>query len=72
MYNLIYSNTALQWWVSKVYGAKMWPSDFPIELREYGAKSQGMMCHRDLQLYGDEHLDAEFAFTVESCGHGVL
>ena len=29
----------------------MWPSDFPIELREYGRESKGMGCHPDLQMY---------------------
>lgn len=66
LYHLIYSNPSLQWWVSYVFGRRMWPSDFPIELREYGPKSRGMQCHRDLQLFADAKVDAEFAFTVEN------
>lgn len=73
-YELIYANPALQFWVSSVFGKRMWPSDFPLELREYGAGSKGMGCHRDLQLFGDDMIDAEFAFTVgnNSTEHEVV
>ncbi|CAD7972398.1 unnamed protein product [Amoebophrya sp. A25] len=63
-YDLIYRNPALQHFVSSIFSKRMWPSDFPLELREYGDGSSGMSCHRDLALYGDAYIDAEFAFTV--------
>ncbi|CAD7952241.1 unnamed protein product [Amoebophrya sp. A120] len=65
-YQLIYRNPSLQYWVSYIYGKRMWASDFPLELREYGDGSNGMRCHRDLALYADDSIDAEFAFTVAS------
>ena len=39
LYELIYGNLGLIHWVSQIYGIRMWPSDFPIELREYGPNS---------------------------------
>lgn len=44
----------------------MWPSDFPIELREYGDRSAGMGCHPDLQMYAREDLDLEFVVTLDN------
>eukprot|EP00397_Hematodinium_sp_SG-2012_P034686 GEMP01037221.1.p1 GENE.GEMP01037221.1~~GEMP01037221.1.p1 ORF type:complete len:365 (+),score=60.61 GEMP01037221.1:110-1204(+) len=63
-YNLIYANLDLASWASTIYESPMFPSDFPIELREYGVKSTGMPCHRDLALYKDVKRDAEFLFTL--------
>ena len=53
LYELIYGNLGLIHWVSQIYGIRMWPSDFPIELREYGPNSAGMQCHRDFLLYSN-------------------
>ncbi|CAE8662613.1 unnamed protein product, partial [Polarella glacialis] len=67
LYNLIYGNEPFRRWVSAVNGeGAMWPSDFPIELREYGRKSKGMGCHPDLQMYAVPRKDLEFAFTVDN------
>mmetsp|Transcript_86535 Transcript_86535/g.181226 ORF Transcript_86535/g.181226 Transcript_86535/m.181226 type:complete len:759 (-) Transcript_86535:234-2510(-) len=67
LYRLIYGNEQFRRWVTKVNGeGEMWPSDFPIELREYGPKSSGMMCHPDLQMYAVARKDVEFALTVDN------
>eukprot|EP00930_Biecheleria_cincta_P071813 TRINITY_DN59272_c0_g1_i1.p1 TRINITY_DN59272_c0_g1~~TRINITY_DN59272_c0_g1_i1.p1 ORF type:complete len:745 (+),score=141.44 TRINITY_DN59272_c0_g1_i1:32-2266(+) len=67
LYRLIYGNEPFRAWVSTVNGeGPMWPSDFPIELREYGRDSKGMQCHPDLQMYKIAKKDAEFAFTVDN------
>jgi len=67
LYNLIYGNEGFRHWVSTVVNeGTMWPSDFPIELREYGEKSQGMGCHPDLQMYAVAKKDMEFAITVDN------
>merc|ERR1711920_838120 len=43
LYRLIYGNEPFRRWVSQVHGeGEMWPSDFPIEVREYGPESKGM------------------------------
>jgi len=67
LYNLIYGNEEFRSWVSAVNDeGPMWPSDFPIELREYGTNSKGMGCHPDLQMYKVAAKDLEFAFTVDN------
>eukprot|EP00931_Biecheleriopsis_adriatica_P078741 TRINITY_DN52163_c0_g1_i1.p1 TRINITY_DN52163_c0_g1~~TRINITY_DN52163_c0_g1_i1.p1 ORF type:complete len:743 (-),score=193.11 TRINITY_DN52163_c0_g1_i1:90-2291(-) len=67
LYHLIYGNEQFRQWVSAVNDeGDMWPSDFPIELREYGQQSKGMGCHPDLQMYKIEKKDLEFAFTVDN------
>uniref|UniRef100_A0A7S4PX75 Fe2OG dioxygenase domain-containing protein n=1 Tax=Alexandrium monilatum TaxID=311494 RepID=A0A7S4PX75_9DINO len=67
LYRLIYGNEAFRRWVSAVNGeGEMWPSDFPIELREYGPQSGGMACHPDLQMYAVPRKDLEFAVTVDN------
>jgi len=67
LYRLIYGNEHFRRWVSAINGeGEAWPSDFPIELREYGTESQGMMCHPDLQMYAVAKKDMEFAVTVEN------
>lgn len=67
LYRLIYGNEAFRRWVSGVNGeGNMYPSDFPIELREYGPKSAGMGCHEDLQMYAKDKKDCEFAVTVDN------
>ncbi len=73
LYELIYGNIGLMHFVSQIYGIRMWPSDFPIELREYGPNSSGMQCHKDFLLYADDQVDAEFAFTIgnDSPNHEV-
>lgn len=67
LYNLIYGNEQFRRWVSDVNGeGNAYPADFPIELREYGPKSDGMMCHPDLQMYAVPKQDMEFAVTVSN------
>jgi len=67
LYSLIYGNEDFRRWVSEVNGeGSMWPSDFPIEVREYGVNSKGMQCHSDLQMYAVQKRDLEFAFTVDN------
>eukprot|EP00913_Durusdinium_trenchii_P034021 g31846.t3 len=67
LYHLIYGNDPFRHWVSAVNDeGPMWPSDFPIELREYGSQSKGMGCHPDLQMYKVPRKDLEFAFTVDN------
>mmetsp|Transcript_30943 Transcript_30943/g.57942 ORF Transcript_30943/g.57942 Transcript_30943/m.57942 type:complete len:759 (+) Transcript_30943:51-2327(+) len=65
LYKLIYGNEQFRRWVSAVNGeGPMWPSDFPIEVREYGPESKGMGCHDDLQMYAVSKKDVEFAVTI--------
>merc|ERR1712070_237243 len=67
LYKLIYGNEQFRQWVSAVNDeGAMWPSDFPIELREYGTQSKGMGCHSDLQMYAVAKKDLEFAVTVDN------
>eukprot|EP00811_Abedinium_folium_P028640 NODE_4447_length_1890_cov_9.009643.p2 GENE.NODE_4447_length_1890_cov_9.009643~~NODE_4447_length_1890_cov_9.009643.p2 ORF type:complete len:525 (-),score=129.99 NODE_4447_length_1890_cov_9.009643:164-1738(-) len=67
LYKLIYGNEAFRRWVSAVHGAgELWPSDFPIELREYGRESQGMACHSDVALYHNIETDVEFVLTIDN------
>jgi len=67
LYRLIYGNDPFRQWVSAVNAeGPMWPSDFPIEVREYGRQSRGMGCHPDLQMYKVPRKDLEFAFTVDN------
>lgn len=67
LYQLIYGNEPFRQWVTTVNGkGDMWPSDFPIELREYPEKSRGMGCHSDLLMYHSQPKDCEFALTVEN------
>jgi hypothetical protein len=67
LYRLIYGNEGFRRWVTAVNGkGEMWPSDFPIELREYGENSKGMGCHSDLKMYLKQPMDTEFAMTVDN------
>lgn len=67
LYRLIYGNEQFRRWVSAVNAeGESWPSDFPIEVREYGKESRGMMCHPDLQMYAVAKKDMEFAVTVDN------
>lgn len=67
LYRLIYGNEQFRRWVSEVNAeGPMWPSDFPIELREYTTGSRGMGCHSDLQMYAVAPKDLEFAVTVDN------
>jgi len=67
LYKLIYGNEDFRRWVTAVNDeGPMYPSDFPIELREYPADSRGMGCHPDLQMYAVSKKDNEFAFTVDN------
>lgn len=67
LYRLIYGNEKFRRWVSAINAeGEMWPSDFPIEVREYGTRSKGMGCHSDLQMYAVANLDLEFAITVNN------
>merc|ERR1712046_552454 len=67
LYHHIYGNDDFRKWVQYVNGeGEMWPSDFPIELREYGRESRGMGCHPDLLMYNDQTRDSEFAVTVDN------
>lgn len=67
LYELIYGNEPFRRWVSAVNNeGTMWPSDFPIEVREYGTESRGMGCHSDLQMFAVPRKDLEFAVTVDN------
>jgi len=67
LYRLIYGNEQFRRWVSEVNAeGPMWPSDFPIEVREYTSDSSGMGCHSDLQMYAVAPKDLEFAVTVDN------
>lgn len=67
LYRLIYGNDQFRRWVSEVNNeGNMYPSDFPIEVREYGRNSKGMGCHPDLQMYAVPRKDLEFAVTVDN------
>lgn len=67
LYQLIYGNEDFRRWVSGINDeGPMFPSDFPIEIREYPEGSAGMACHPDLQMYAVPKKDLEFAFTVDN------
>jgi hypothetical protein len=68
LYSLIFGNEELRLLVSSIVGAMVHPSDFPIELREYGAESRGMGCHADVQMYGDLRTNFELVLTVSNHG----
>lgn len=48
---MIFGNEPLRLWISAVTGASLFPADYPIELREYGPQSEGMVCHKDREMY---------------------
>jgi len=67
LYHLISGNERFRRWISTVNGrGPLWPSDFPIELREYGRKSRGMSCHQDLLMYIDQSKDIEVVMTIDN------
>merc|ERR1712150_174852 len=68
LYRLFYGDEEFRQWVSRVNGHQMFPSDFPVELREYPAGSSGMGCHRDLLMYTNVTLDLEFVYTIDNFG----
>ena len=66
-YSLLFSNEEMLKLVSAVASGNtrnFFPSDFPIELRQYGKKSRGMPCHSDLQMYADLEGDLEIVVTM--------
>jgi hypothetical protein len=68
LYSLIFGNEPLRLWVSAIVGVPHFPSDFPIELREYGNNSRGMACHSDVQMYADVTRNLEMVVTVSNYG----
>ena len=68
LYSLIFGNEPLRLVVSSIVGTEVHPSDFPIELREYGEHSRGMGCHADIQMYKDLKSNFELVFTVSNKG----
>ena len=68
LYSLIYGNESLRLWMSAVTGGSLFPADFPIELREYGENSKGMMCHADVQMYADATKSFEIVVTLSNHG----
>jgi hypothetical protein len=68
LYHLFYGNEEFRQWISRINGHMMFPSDFPIELREYPSGSKGMGCHRDLLMFTNATLDLEFVYTIDNFG----
>jgi len=68
LYRLFYGDEEFRRWVSRINGHQMFPSDFPVELREYPSGSSGMGCHRDLLMYTNATLDLEFVYTIDNLG----
>jgi hypothetical protein len=68
LYSLIFGNEGLRLLVSSIVGTVVHPSDFPIELREYGQHSRGMGCHADIQMYRDLKSNFELVVTVSNRG----
>lgn len=68
LYQLFYASEEFRQWISQINGHMMFPSDFPVELREYPSGSKGMNCHRDLLLYTNATLDMEFVYTIDNFG----
>lgn len=68
LYSLIFGNEPLRLWISAVVGTTLFPSDFPIELREYGNQSRGMACHSDVQMYADVEKNLEVVVTLSNHG----
>jgi len=68
LYELFYGDDEFRRWVSRINGHQMFPSDFPVELREYPSGSSGMPCHRDLLMYTNATLDLEFVYTIDNVG----
>jgi hypothetical protein len=68
LYSLIFGNEELRLLVSSIVGAAVHPSDFPIELRQYGAESRGMGCHADIQMYKELKTNFELVLTVSNLG----
>eukprot|EP00746_Dinoflagellata_sp_MGD_P037818 gnl/MRDRNA2_/MRDRNA2_190867_c0_seq1.p1 gnl/MRDRNA2_/MRDRNA2_190867_c0~~gnl/MRDRNA2_/MRDRNA2_190867_c0_seq1.p1 ORF type:complete len:457 (-),score=74.09 gnl/MRDRNA2_/MRDRNA2_190867_c0_seq1:217-1545(-) len=67
LYEWIYGNEPYRQFVTALnQEGEMWPSDFPIELREYGPRSGGMRCHSDLQMYAMEKKDIEMVVTLDN------
>lgn len=64
LYSLIFGNEPLRRWISAIANKNFFPSDFFIELREYGPNSKGMPCHSDLQMYADGAGDMEIVVTL--------
>jgi len=71
LYELFYGSEEFRRWVSRINGQQMFPSDFPLELREYPSGSTGMACHRDLLMYTNATLDLEFVYTIDNHGSCV-
>lgn len=68
LYSLLFGNEQLRLLVSSVVGTSVHPSDFPIELREYGPYSRGMSCHADIQMYKELKSNFELVVTVSNKG----
>ena len=72
MYSLIYGNEPLRLLISGIIDRAVYPSDFPIELREYGSDSKGMPCHADIQMYGDLLTNLEIVVTLTNQGSSEM
>eukprot|EP00928_Gymnodinium_smaydae_P030623 TRINITY_DN22721_c0_g2_i1.p1 TRINITY_DN22721_c0_g2~~TRINITY_DN22721_c0_g2_i1.p1 ORF type:complete len:741 (-),score=126.77 TRINITY_DN22721_c0_g2_i1:56-2278(-) len=68
LYQLFYGSEEFRQWISRINGHLMFPSDFPVELREYPEGSRGMPCHRDLLMFTNATLDLEFVYTIDNFG----
>jgi len=68
LYKYFYENEEFRQWVSRVNGHLMFPSDFPIELREYPISSSGLVCHTDFLMYTNATLDIEILYTADNHG----
>eukprot|EP00415_Alexandrium_ostenfeldii_P000674 UN0674 len=68
LYKTFYGDEEFRRWVSRINGHHMFPSDFPVELREYPSGSSGMGCHSDLLMYANGTLDLEFVYTIGNLG----
>jgi hypothetical protein len=72
LYSLIFGNEPLRLLISGVIRQQVFPSDFPIELREYGTDSRGMDCHSDIQMYQDLETNLEVVVTLSNHGLSEL
>jgi hypothetical protein len=66
LHGFLFDDEGFRRYVSGVNGGHMFPADFPIEVREYGPRSQGMRCHSDLLMYRNATWDLEFAYTLDN------
>ncbi|KAF4738476.1 hypothetical protein FOZ62_023577, partial [Perkinsus olseni] len=64
LYSLIFGSNFRLWTSLVTKTGPLWGADFPIELREYGRKSEGMPCHYDRQMYRKLPLNWEVVVTL--------